>query len=490
MNPKCRKHSRHSQLVHPGDGKLTKSITKKRVVITSAQNATPVFKPFWDSLRVYCKENDAQLLVVPYRYHNPTAIWSEAGSSDDWWAPEVVPYLVDARTELNVNLVLLADIKTQPTATSPLSGFETMTGPVSAILGHPKLELTTIPTPQSKLPKILTTTGSCTKPNYLPGKAGKKGEFHHTFGAAVVELKGDVFHLRQINAVRDGTFMELAGPKKHATKYTPTGVEQGGVVSLIMGDNHLEFADPDVFRATFKHKTGILDQLKPKYLVWHDLHDFYSRLHHHIFEPFINYVKHIVGTDDVEAMLDKTFATIDQINFDRPWLKNIFVPSNHPDALAKWVKRADWKSDPRNAKFLLRTALAMLDGSKWTEIGAETIDPFAYWATKKLRTAGMVKFLTRDEGFMVKGVDVGHHGDDGPNGSRGTRKAFGKIGVKTVIGHSHSPGIDDGVYQVGTNGLLRVEWMRGCSSWLHTDCVIYDNGKRTLLNIIYGNWRI
>ena len=27
------------------------------------------------------------------------------------------------------------------------------------------------------------------------------------------------------------------------------------------------------------------------------------------------------------------------------------------------------------------------------------------------------------------------------------------------------------------------------SSWLHTDALIYRNGKRTLLNIIEGNWR-
>lgn len=486
---KCRHTPSIHLLVYPSDGGYDPKITKKRLVITAAQNATPVFKPFWESLLTYCEKNDAQLLVIPYRYHNPTSIWSGKARGQDWWANEVRPYLVDTRKLLNKNLMLVADIKTQPTAMGPLTGFEALTSDKSGIIGHPKLELTTIPTPQNRLPKILTTTGACTKPNYVPGKAGKKGEFHHTYGACIVELEGGGFHIRQINAARDGSFMDIAGPFKRASLYAKDKIKQGGIEALVMGDSHLEFADPTVFETTFK-RGGIVDTLQPSHLVWHDVHDFYSRNHHHLGEPFIDYVKHVYGTDDVLKMLRGTAEKINEVSKRYPDVLNIFVPSNHPDALSRWLKRADWKTDPRNARFILMAQLAMLESSGWDAgRGATMHDPFAHWMTEMLHFRAAFKFLKRDEGFIIKGVDVGQHGDVGPNGIRGSRQAFGKIGIKTVIGHSHSPGIKDGVYQVGTNGTLTPEFVKGPSSWLHTDCIIYSNGKRTLINIIDGKWR-
>lgn len=160
--------------------KVVEASNRKTYVITSAQNATPPFAQGWKSLQTYVKHVGAQLLVIPYRYKNPTSIWSEKAKSDDWWHPDFTPFIINHRVDLNDHLILLADIMTQPTATRPLEGFETMTGGQSAIVGHPKLELMTVPTPQEKLPKLLTTTGAITRKNYIPSKAGKKGEHHHT----------------------------------------------------------------------------------------------------------------------------------------------------------------------------------------------------------------------------------------------------------------------------------------------------------------------
>lgn len=460
---------------------ITSGAKRRRYVITAAQNATPLNVPFFQALLKYCELNSAQLLVIPYRYKNPTSLWSKKAEDDDWWAAELAPYLFDERVKLNANLQLLADIKTQPTANSPLQGFEGLTGPLSAIIGHPKLELTTVATPQHKLPKILTTTGAVTKRNYTPTKAGKKGEFHHTYGACVVEIDGKAFHIRQLNAVGDGSFMDLEYTYSSAGR---TG--NGGITALVMGDTHAEFIDPNVAHATFS-RGGIVDTLKPKYLVWHDLWDGFARNHHHEGEAFVNYVKHHAGTDDVEASLNATFSFIDRST--REGVTNIFVPSNHPDVLAKWVKRADWRSDPRNSKFLLRTALAMLEGSSMGESGTRTINPFAYWAKLKLKTSKQARFLERDESFSLHGIELTYHGDVGLNGARGSRRSFAKIGAKTVIGHSHSPGICEGAYQTGTNSRLKLEYNCGPSSWLHTDCIVYPNGKRSLLSVIGKAWR-
>jgi hypothetical protein len=65
-----------------------------------------------------------------------------------------------------------------------------------------------------------------------------------------------------------------------------------------------------------------------------------------------------------------------------------------------------------------------------------------------------------------------------------------RIGVKSIIGHSHTPAIEEGCYQVGTSTKLSRGYTHGPSSWLNTHCLIYPNGKRTLINVIDGKWRL
>lgn len=464
---------------------------KKRLVVTAAQNATKVHPRFLLALENYCLVNDAQLVVIPFRYRNPTA-WStvhedDTFADDEWWAKELQPHLFDRRVRLNEHLELLADIKTQPTAARPLSGFETITGARSGILGHPKLELDTIPTPAHRLPKILTTTGAVTERNYIDGKAGKKGEFHHTFGACVVEIEDDkTFHLRQINAMEDGSFCELG------FEYQPDETTPRPIAGVVLGDWHEEFTDKRVEKATFLAADSIVATLKPDYCVWHDLHDFYSRNHHHRNDPVIAYRKHKEGSvGNVADMLSRTAHRVADITAPWPQMINVIVPSNHPDAIARWVKETDPREDPENAIFWCETYKAMLLNSRWGKAGVEQMDPFVFWMKSFLQgAASRFRFIGRDESFEVQRIEVGYHGDRGPNGARGSRNAFGKIGAKSIIGHGHSPGVRDGVYQVGTSSVLGLEYVSGPSSWLHTHCLIYSNGKRSLVNIIDGKWRM
>lgn len=460
-----------------------RKLPKKEIyVITSAQNATPVNDGFLESLKRYCEYRNAELVVIPLRYKNPSNVFSMDLVEDDWWDEKLVPYLCDTRTELNKNLILFADIKIQPTASNPLSGFDALGRDKSVILGHTKLMLKTVPVPNHATPKILTTTGSVTKSNYSETKAGKKGDFHHSYSAIVVELDENMFHMRQLNSIADGSFIDLN------YEYTPTEVREAPPAeALIMGDLHAQFVDPDVIKATFTDKESIVKLLSPKYLVLHDSLDFYSRNHHHKNNPFVDYAKHISNLNDVRKEIELTFNLINEHASD---LNIVFPASNHPEALGKWIKEADWKTDPVNAEFYLETALYMLKGTKMGESGSTTPDPFAYWGGKLLKNPKKAIFLSRDESFEIRGIDVGAHGHYGPNGARGSIENMSKIGTKTVIGHSHSPKIFDGSIQVGTSSKYRLEYNVGPSSWLHSGCIIYGNGKRTLINIINGEYKL
>jgi len=90
---------------------------------------------------------------------------------------------------------------------------------------------------------------------------------------------------------------------------------------------------------------------------------------------------------------------------------------------------------------------------------------------------------------MVGGIELGMHGNRGLNGSRGSIRNLRRIGVKSVIGHSHCPGIDEGCYQVGTSTRLRLDYNHGASSWLNAHGIVHADGKRQIVVIVDGNWR-
>jgi hypothetical protein len=449
----------------------------RRFIVTAAQNATPVHANFWSSLLQAAKHLKAELLVIPLRYKNPTSRWTESQENDETWAPELQPYLWNQRAKLNKNLVVLGDVKVQPTAPEPLSGFEAMTSGESCIIGHTALHLKSVPTPTHKMSKLITTTGAVTVANYTDSRAGKKGEFHHTLGAALVELDGPMFHLRQLNARSNGEFTDLD------TTYTPTGHRQAArPLALIMGDTHVDFIDPLVTTATFGAQ-GLVATLRPEHLIWHDLLDGYAVNPHHFGNPFNALAKRATGRDNIRA--EVTRATNFVLRHTPAFAKSVIVPSNHDDFLRRWIINTDWRMDPTNAEFYLVTALRMVHETKLTSKGTEYPSPFAYWA----EMAGLTCLKT-DESFALGGVELGMHGDRGPNGARGSIKNLRRIGLRSIIGHTHSPGISEGCYQTGTSTGLRLEYVSGPSSWLNTHCILHRDGKRQLITIINGKWRI
>ncbi len=87
-------------------------------------------------------------------------------------------------------------------------------------------------------------------------------------------------------------------------------------------------------------------------------------------------------------------------------------------------------------------------------------------------------------------IELGAHGDKGANGARGSLLAMENAYGNSVSGHSHTPEILRGAWQVGTTSLLKLEYVKGPSSWMHTSCLVYPNGSRQLINAINGLWRL
>lgn len=470
----CYNRSRRKQKL-----RFARSIPRcKRYLVTAAQNATPVHDLFWETLTKAAAHMGAELIVIPLRYQNPTSVFAD--KDQDWWVEEVEPYLYNGRRKLHPFLTVLGNVKVQPTATHPLTGFEGMTGPESCIIGHTKLQLKTVAVPSSLYPKLMTTTGACTKANYTDSRAGKTSEFHHHLGATLVELSSKYFHIRQINADKnDGSFIDWD------TLYTATGpVPAPPPAAIVLGDVHVRVNDPDVDAATFG-PGGIISTLNPVKIIAHDVSDGQSHNPHDAHDPFIQSALARSGKTDIRQELEEVVAWI---NARVPGREVFIVNSNHHDFLRRWMVKADWKTDQENAEFYLETALAMVKSARTLPNGPTYLDPFPYWL-QRLGVAANVHVLGKNEGLMISGIECGMHGHWGPNGSKGTLKNLARLGTKVISGHRHGPGIEEGHYGVGTSSYRRLSYMAGPSSHMNTHCLIYANGKRTLVSVVDGEYR-
>jgi hypothetical protein len=297
---------------------------------------------------------------------------------------------------------------------------------------------------------------------------------------AIVELVGKRFHLRHVHFDK-----KTKSATDLNTRYLTNGYGQAPrPLAIVMGDTHVDSICPKVRAATFG-KGGMIDVLKPKHIIWHDLLDGYSCNPHHEGNPF-NLVAKMKGKRS--SVKDEVWRAIEFVEKNTPKdALSVIVASNHDDFLRRWIIKTDWRRDPLNAQFYLDTARAMVQGTDLTQKGTEYPDPFAYWF--RLANVPDARVLDEDESFALAGIELSMHGHRGPNGSRGSIRNLRRIGVKSFIGHGHSPGIDEGCYQVGTSTHLRLEYNHGASSWLNAHGIVHADGKRQILVIVDGEWR-
>ena len=449
--------------------------TKKRFIITWAQNNTPVHKGFLKNIEAYADYINADIHVIAGRYKNPTSIWSNEQENEEFWAEEVVKYLDANRHDIHKYVSILSDIKIQATAVNPMTGLQALSGVNSSIFGSPKVQMEMIPVLEGNKPKIMLTTGSITKKNYTDSKSGKTGEFHHTFGFVIVEIKDDeTFFVRQVTADdKTGNFSDLY-----------YRVENGDISGLntiaaaVLGDIHYGHHDQEVLDSTM----GLLASLKPKHVILHDVFDGNSISHHEMKDPFIQYGKEIDGSNDlgkeVNSMLDglESFAKFDNV---------VIVRSNHDDFLDRWLKNEDWKKQPtyKNSRLYMKMSDMLLEQYGNDPYNVKGVIPC-------IINERFPKFITlgRSATYRVKDWELGQHGDIGSNGSRGSLLQFRKLNTKIIVGHYHSPGRKDGALAVGTSTKLRVGYNKGASTWLQSHVIIHNDGRSQHINFINGEF--
>lgn len=442
-------------------------------VFTSAQNDTPVNSDFLASLELYCNVRGAALSIIPIRYANPSAF---KRSVEDTWDKRIVPYMMDTVVDFGMFKVL-GDLKIQATTLSPLNGLEPLTQGKTTIVAHGQIQLKSCPRLKDDPPIVLTTTGSITENNYSETRVGYIADFNHSLGAVIVEQDEDCFHLRHISAADDGSFIDLD------VKYSANGIEYVRPEALVLGDEHAWFADNGVAMATHWSGSSMVKELNPKVLVRHDIFDAYSVSHHHENNFFVKYKKLESG-----MTLERELVNCENYIAGTTPLgtKSVIVGSNHNSHLMKWLQEPRSALDIANARMHSKLKSMVLENYHDT---GKMEDAFTLYMKKQLSDMPNVEFIG-DQSYKIAGIEIALHGDAGPNGARGSAKGLSRLAHKSVIGHSHSPCIEKGCYQVGTSTGLNLEYAKGPTSWTNTHCLIHENGKRQLVTIINGKWRL
>lgn len=457
----------------------------KFYVITAAVNNTPVDKKFWKSLNTFVNHFNAELFVLPLRYKNPTSVLEQQKQEqDEWYSSELVPYLCNNIVQLNDNVIIYGGLKISVTHKTPLNSLCQFSQEKSCIFAHTSIQLKTNPTTICEHAPIHTTTGSVTVPNFSDTLAGKWGEKNHKIAATILVVKGQKFFIRHIIADKRGKFQYL---NKIFDGETIKDNKKLEVFSL--GDLHAPYQDNENFSACFTDNTSLVKTLNPSTVILDDSVDFHARNHHLEFEHFERYRNFVSNNDSVLDEFDKSVDVFIDI-LKSTTAKVIFTPSNHPEALEKWAKRADWRNDLKNAKILLRAQLAKLDAID----NNEDIN-LVEWIVRDFmkekdfeKDSQRLYFPKRTERVTFCDVDY-THGDVGINGAKPSPSSFTKLPMKVSHGHTHSPYILHDVYCKGTASKKNMGYnAKGYSSWSHCHEIMYTNGERDLVFVIDGKW--
>ena len=445
-----------------------------KYIITSAQAYATPHKNFLDGLERYAEKHNAKIVILPM-------IGNCAKQDVDGLAKRLYDYEIVDNKRLNRN-IQIQQFNIRPYQIDPITGLQRFAQrETSLIFASPKQRMKAIAHSNHKIPKMLATTGACTRPNYATGRdvsaerrrLGGIATRDHVYGALVVEVENNErFYMRNIRADSRGKFVDLG------EKYNGNRITQAKLEAMVLGDIHTGYTDPKVEKANLQ----MIRQLNPERIVLHDLFDGHSIAHHRD--------GHLITQQIIEGA-DRGFLSLEQElqdNYDKLKIINkagndsdiYVVGANHLEFLDRYLDEGRFIKDPLNAKISFELAAALARGENPVEYGINMMGD----------VPENVHFLKRDEDLKVKGYQLGSHGDKGASGGRGSIRSKENDFGKSITGHTHSGEIQRETYVVGTSTPSTIFYNRGTpTNWTNTNALLWDTGIVQMINIIKGKWK-
>ena len=420
----------------------TKENNNAAVIITAAQNDTPVHKQAFQSLETYAQKLGAELIVLPIKY-NKKAFSAAVESADETFAVEVLPYFEPEPFTVH-NAVVYSNCHILPTAKYPVNAaIDLNDGERYSIVASPKIQQKELPRLQGQSPMTCLTTGAITIPNYLQSRAGSVAEKSHKIGAIL--LTGGI-----------ATNLEYDKTLGWAYNYQ----------AIVLGDIHAEQLDGDAFERAL----NLINLHDIRSVVLHDLFDCLCLNEHERYNDTHNL---IYQDRTIKNDLDCAKYTLERIEAIPSVKEILVVRSNHDDMLNRWLQ--DERYNPRHdLKNIVK--YHELQAQRYQYIQERYEEPNMLELALDYKHA---RFLDLNTSVKLFGVEIANHGHKGVNGSR---SGLQKTGQKMIIGHSHTSGRIDDFVQVGCTCKLQQGYNAGGgSTWTQQHALICSSGRITLV---------
>ena len=449
-----------------GTTKVKVKDQSKKYFITALVSGQEVDESFMDSVELYCKEENAELVLLVMR-----------GVSKSDTIPNKVydKYTDNMTTEFIFNKNIRAlDFCLAPQQILSLTGLDRYgQKDYSLIVAHTKQYLNSVPARGSH-PHLVLSTGCCTRPNYSFDRVGRIATQDHLVGGLVVDTKDPKsFHVRQIQSDKQGGFHDIVGKGRYYLGSKSKSTESSPI-AIALGDIHLG----EECALSMKASREQIKELHIPNVYFHDLNDFNSVSHHDRDNLFAK-----VGRKPHQQTLEKELEYGSKI-LEKWLLPNVnykVVRSNHDDFLNNYLSDGVFIEDHHNAIFSSRLLTERLEGLNPVE---------EYYRRKGLLGKFKLEFLDYTDSCKHAGIEHALHGHKGNNGARGSARSLETSLYNANIGHSHSPCIWRTIYQSGTNSVFNPAYTMGSvGAWVHANTITFKNGNRQLVININGKWR-
>jgi len=450
-------------------------MNNKKFVVTTAVTGCQLDTNAYKTVKQYCALNNAALLILVASDPASNLDRGSLGRIDKRLTNEAI---VLEDTHLNSN-IFLSTIKLSAKHIDPITGLGRIGQRNGTfVYASPKQRLKASPVSNTKMPHFLMTTGAITladytSATYMSNRTAYIADYDHVMGGIIVEIgDSDEYHFRQFQFDTKGSMIDLG------CQYDGKATKRIRPETFVLGDWHSGATCP-MARTVWKE---ICEELKPKRLHIHDMFDGRSINHHEAGN--INSLAKRAEKGHLNLLEEFKMVAEDLEDLSN-WVDEVvIVKSNHDEFLKRFLQKGDFKNDPYNYKTFLELALHYVNTNE---------DPLKFGVEKmgdlKAKVINKIKWLERDEDFIIAGIQLGAHGDLGNNGAKGSLASIEAAYGSSVTGHAHSPEILRGAWQVGTSSHLKLGYNRGPSSWLNTSCLVYPNGHRQMINAIDGKWR-
>ncbi|MCP3732223.1 hypothetical protein M9978_17520 [Sphingomonas sp. MG17] len=433
-----------------------------RFIITAVDADAPVHQGFWTNLRAYASSINATVAVVRT---------GSVATKHDMMA-DYRDLVVNERITIGECLDVVVDDIPPQRLSRPLEAARHNNKAKWTLVPHRAIQLETLPRIRADGLKAQLTTGVMTLP--VDGTRSHRREV----GAVIAEVSasGGVYCRHLLSDLDgDGAFHDL-----HVRIANGVVRSGGRVEALTFGDVHHAHLDPHVAASTWgigartDAPKALVDMLRPRNMVFHDVCDFEARSAYDARDHHKRFAQMIAGGGDVRAELAATAAFLADTR--RSWSRSVVVGSNHDMALLRWLREQDFREDHRNAIFYLETSLRL---HRWLAEGRPADGLFEH-TLRSLTCDGLrgVRFLRPNESLKLAGVEASIHGHLGADGRPGDVRFFERLGIRATLGHTHRPTTRDGIYCSGVCN-TELAYARGTiTAWATGHVVTYPSGSR------------